>query len=84
MRGEIGRALGEPEVDFRRWLDRALNLSQKQKARSLELRATMALYRCQAGPERGDLRDRLSTLCRGFDEGHDTRDQQDARALLES
>lgn len=84
MRGELGMKAGEPEVDVIRWIERSLKLSKKQKARSLELRATMALCRCRTAGGSAELRGRLGALYQSFSEGHDTRDLQDARRLLEA
>ncbi len=83
MRGELGMIAGEPEVDVSRWLERSLKLSRKQKAKSLELRATMALCGCRIGGGSAELRGRLETLYRSFSEGHDTCDLREARRLLE-
>ena len=83
MRGELGMIAGEPEVDVSRWLERPLKLSRKQKAKSLELRATMALCGCRIGGGSAELRGRSETLYRSFSEGHDTCDLREARRLLE-
>jgi hypothetical protein len=84
LRGETGLAAGEPDVDVTRWFERSLRLSQKQKAKSLELRATMAMHRF--GMKRGsaELRDRLDRLQSSFDEGRDTLDIREARQLVDA
>ena len=84
LRGETGLAAGEPDVDVSRWFERSLRLSQKQKARSLELRATMAMYRFGLKRGSAELRDRLDRLQGSFDEGRDTLDIREARQLLDA
>ncbi|MCO6456035.1 MAG: protein kinase [Pirellulaceae bacterium] len=67
------------EADFRT----AMRIAEQQRARSLELRAAVSLVRLQDqhGPT-SDGREILAGLVSSFDEGHDTRDLQVARALL--
>jgi DNA-binding winged helix-turn-helix (wHTH) protein/predicted ATPase len=72
-------AQGEAEACFRQ----AIEVARRQGARSLELRATMSLarlWRQQGKP--GEARHILSTLYDRFTEGWDTKDLQDAKALL--
>jgi predicted ATPase len=70
----------EAEGNYRR----ALDLAQRQGARSLELRAVLSLCRlCLDGGRGAEARARI-TECRGwFTEGFDTPDFQEAGSLLE-
>jgi class 3 adenylate cyclase/tetratricopeptide (TPR) repeat protein len=84
LRGEIrlsqsADAHAEAAADFRR----AIALAQRQRARSLELRATMALCRLlRRRGSREEARALLQPLYEWFTEGFDTPDLRDARALL--
>jgi predicted ATPase len=64
--------------------DRAIEIAQKQSAKSWELRATMSLARLLATQGRRDeARTMLSEIYGWFTEGFDTADLIDAKALLE-
>jgi predicted ATPase len=72
-------AYGEAEVCFRQ----ALSVARRQQARSLELRAAMSLTRLyQKQGRMADARPTLAECYDWFTEGFDTRDLQEARALL--
>jgi len=62
---------------------KAIDIAQKQQAKSLELRAAMSLARLwhQQGKKR-EAHDLLSTAYNWFTEGFDTKDLQEAKALL--
>jgi len=65
--------------------DRALALARRQQAKSFELRAAMSLL--HLGRRRGEsegARRALAELHGWFQEGLDTTDLREARALLES
>jgi predicted ATPase len=67
------------------WFRQALEIAQRQQAKSLELRAAMSLGRLgweQGKPEEG--RALLAGLYNWFVEGFDTADLKDAKALLET
>jgi predicted ATPase len=63
---------------------KALEISRKQQAKSLELRAAMSLARLwrQQG-KRDEARQMLAEIYHWFTEGFDTKDLQEAKALIE-
>jgi class 3 adenylate cyclase/predicted ATPase len=70
----------EAEAGF--W--RAIEVARQQRARSLELRATVSLsHLWQAQGRRQDARDLLAEIYGWFSEGFGTPDLQEARALLQ-
>ena len=65
-------------------LQEALAIARRQQARSLELRAATSLARLWLRDgKREDVRALLAPVYEWFTEGFDTRDLQDAKALLE-
>jgi predicted ATPase len=63
---------------------RALDIAQRQEAKSLELRAAMSLARLwQSQGKRAKARALLAPIYSWFTEGFDTVDLQEARALLD-
>jgi DNA-binding winged helix-turn-helix (wHTH) protein len=69
------------ELCFRR----ALEIARQQEARSLELRAAMSLARLQTvrAGRHEEARDLLRSVYASFTEGFDTKDLEDAKALLD-
>jgi predicted ATPase len=64
-------------------LQRALDVSRRQEAKSLELRAAMSLSRLwQQQDKRAEARALLAPIYGWFTEGFDTADLQEARTLL--
>jgi predicted ATPase len=64
---------------------KAVAIAQKQQARSLELRATMSLARLwQQQGKQHEAHRMLSDIYSWFTEGFDTKDLQEAKALLKS
>ena len=63
---------------------KAIEIARKQQAKSLELRATVSLARLwqQQGKQHA-ARNTLSETYSWFTEGFDTKDLQEAKALLE-
>jgi predicted ATPase len=62
---------------------RAIEIAQKQKAKSLELRAVTSLARLwQSQGKRNEAHQMLTGICNWFTEGFDTKDLQEAKALL--
>jgi predicted ATPase len=71
----------EAEICFRH----ALNIARRQSAKSLELRAAMSLSRLwQQEGKSAEARQMLVEIYGWFTEGFDTRDLQEAKALLEA
>ena len=63
---------------------KAIDIAQKQQAKSLELRATMSLARLwQQQGKKAEAHKLLSDVYNWFTEGFDTKDLQEAKALLE-
>jgi predicted ATPase len=63
---------------------KAIEVAQKQKAKSWELRATVSLARLwQAQGKRSEAHHRLSEIYNWFTEGFDTKDLQEAKTLIE-
>jgi predicted ATPase len=72
---------GEAEACFLK----AVEIARKQQAKSLELRATVSLARLwQQQGKHHEARDTLSEIYNWFIEGFDTKDLQEAKALLDS
>ncbi|MDJ0849276.1 MAG: tetratricopeptide repeat protein, partial [Myxococcota bacterium] len=83
FKGEILLEQGEPEEGLC-CLRRAHEISRRQGARLLELRAVLSLarvLRAQGRPE--EARALVQPVYHGFTEGFDTLDLKDAKALLE-
>jgi predicted ATPase len=67
------------------WLQRALDVACRQEAKSLELRAAMSLARLwQQQGKRAEAHELLAPIYGWFTEGFDTKDLQEAKALLEA
>lgn len=62
----------------------ALDIAQRQQARSWELRAATSLARLRQGQDKPqEAYDLLAPIYKWFTEGFDTADLQDAKALLD-
>ena len=62
---------------------KALDIAQKQHAKSLELRTTVSLARLwQQQSKRAEAHQMLPTIYHWFTEGFDTKDLQEAKTLL--
>jgi predicted ATPase len=73
------KAQSEAEACFLK----AIEISQEQQAKSLELRATMSFERLwQQQGKQGEAHRILSEIYHWFTEGFDTKDLQEAKALL--
>jgi predicted ATPase len=66
------------------WVPKAIEIAQKQQAKSLELRAVMSLARLwQSQGKAAEARQMLAEIYGWFTEGFDTKDLQEAKVLLE-
>jgi predicted ATPase len=73
-----------PESEAEEYFLKALEIAQRQQAKSLELRATVSLARLwQRQGKKKPARQRLAEIYGWFTEGFDTKDLQEAKALLE-
>jgi TOMM system kinase/cyclase fusion protein len=72
------------EAEAEACFHKAIEIARKQQARSLELRAVMSLSRLwQSQGKKAEARRMLAEIYGWFTEGFDTRDLQEAKALLE-
>ena len=77
-----GKSEVEQEAEECFW--KAVEIAQKQQAKSLELRAVMSLARLwQQQNKKDEARQMLAEIYGWFTEGFDTKDLQEAKALLE-
>jgi class 3 adenylate cyclase/tetratricopeptide (TPR) repeat protein len=74
-----------PESEAEEYFQKAIAVARKQQAKSLELRAVMSLaHLWQQQGKQHEARNMLSEICNWFTEGFDTKDLQEAKALLDS
>jgi predicted ATPase len=74
----------KPQAEAEACFLKAIEIAQKQQAKSLELRAAMSLARLwQSQGKHHAARNMLSDIYGWFTEGFDTKDLQEAQALLE-
>ncbi len=75
----------QAEAEAEACFQKAIEVARRQQAKSLELRATMNLCRLwQKQRKSGDARQLLEEVYSWFTEGFDTRDLQEAQALLQA
>jgi predicted ATPase len=75
----------QAEAEAEAWLQRALDVTRRQGAKSLELRAAMSLSRLwQQQGKRGEAHALLAPIYGWFAEGFDTADLQEAKAMLQA
>jgi class 3 adenylate cyclase/tetratricopeptide (TPR) repeat protein len=75
---------GAQDSDVQSLLEQALQTARTQKARLLELRAATDLARLRTKQsKRAEAREVLAPVYSSFDEGFDTRDLNDAKAVLD-
>jgi predicted ATPase len=86
LKGELLLAGAGPRgEDAEHCFRQAIEIAQRQNAKSLELRAAMSLSRLlQRQGKREDARRLLAAVYAWFTEGFDTADLKDARALLDA
>jgi hypothetical protein len=74
----------EVEQEVEGYFLKAINIAHQQQAKSLELRATVSLARLwQQQGKTTEVHSMLSNIYNWFTEGFDTKDLQEAKALLE-
>ena len=74
----------EPQAEAEACFQKAMEIAQRQQAKSLELRAVMSLaklWQRQGKPK--EAHEMLAEIYGWFTEGFDTKDLQDAKALLD-
>ncbi|HET8669370.1 MAG TPA: hypothetical protein VFM05_01730, partial [Candidatus Saccharimonadales bacterium] len=77
-------AFSNPQLEAEECFLKAIEISRKQQAKSLELRAVTSLARLwQSQGKRNEAHLTLSEIYNWFTEGFDTKDLQEAKALLE-
>jgi predicted ATPase len=75
----------QAEVEAEEYLQQAIEIARRQRAKSLELRAAMSLSRLwQQQGKCQEAHDLLAPIYGWFTEGFDTADLQEARALMEA
>jgi predicted ATPase len=82
---ESGVPSPEAEAEAEACFEQALDIARSQEARLFELRAVMSLGRLRMGQGRpAEARSELAEIYGWFTEGFDTKDLQEARALLKT
>ena len=82
--GTVGGAHPTAEADAEACFHKAIEVAQRQQAKSLELRATTSLSRLwQQQGKRAEAHQQLTEIYGWFTEGFDTKDLQEAKVLLE-
>jgi predicted ATPase len=82
--GTVGGAHPTAEADAEACFHTAIEVAQRQQAKSLELRAVTSLARLwQQQGKKQEAHQLLSEIYGWFTEGFDTKDLQEAKALLE-
>jgi predicted ATPase len=80
----VSRAHPTEESDAEKCFLKAIEVARKQKAKSLELRAATSLARLwQQQGKKKEAHTLLSEVYNWFTEGFETKDLQEAKALLE-
>lgn len=83
LMGEFLLMKGANDAEAEGHYQKAIDVTKKQSARSLELRSTMSLARLwKKQGKKKEARQRLSEIYNWFTEGFDTQDLKDAKALL--
>jgi predicted ATPase len=73
----------DPQVEAEACFHKAIEVARRQSAKSLELRAVMSLSRLwQQQGKKDEARQMLAEIYGWFTEGFDTKDLQEAQALL--
>jgi predicted ATPase len=84
LKGELMLAQSSVQKEAEECFLKAIEIAQRQQAKSLELRATVSLARLwQQRGKKAEAHKLLSEIYNWFTEGFDTKDLQEAKALLE-
>jgi predicted ATPase len=84
IKGELLLMQGEDEAEAENSFTQGIEISKRQRAKSLELRSSISLGRLwQTQGKHKDAKRVLTEICNSFDEGFDTADLKEARSLLE-
>ena len=84
LQSGVEREASEVQQEVEECFQKALDITRRQSAKSLELRAVMSLSRLwQQQGKRAEARDLLAPVYNWFTEGFDTKDLQEAKMLLE-
>jgi predicted ATPase len=84
IKGELLLGQGQDEIKAENSFKQGIETSRHQRAKSLELRSTLSLSRLwHAQGKREDAKRVLTEIYNWFNEGFDTADLKEARALLE-
>jgi predicted ATPase len=84
VRGPESEVTESPESEAEECFVRAIEIAQKQQAKSLELRAATSLARLwQQQGKTAEARELLAAVYNWFTEGFDTEDLQEAKTLLD-
>src|SRR5262249_19809556 len=82
--GTVGGAHPTTEAEAEGYFLKAIEIARRQQAKSLELRAAMSLSRLwRQQDEKKKAHEMLAEIYGWFTEGFDTKDLQEAKALLQ-
>jgi predicted ATPase len=84
LQSQVSSPKSQVQKEAEECFQRAIEIARRQQAKSLELRAVMSLSRLwQQQGKREEARQLLAELYGWFTEGFDTKDLQEAKALLQ-
>jgi len=84
LKGELMLQQASVQKEAEECFQKAIEIARTQQAKSLELRAVMSLARLwQQQGKKDEARQRLAEIYNWFTEGFETKDLQDAKALVE-
>jgi predicted ATPase len=82
--GTVGGAHPTGDEEAEACFHKAIEIARRQSAKSLELRAVISLSRLwQQQGRKDEARQMLAEICGWFTEGFDTKDLQEAKALMQ-
>jgi predicted ATPase len=84
LKGELTLQQSGVQEEAEEYVQKAIEIARQQQAKSLELRAVMSLSRLwQQQGKKDEARQMLAEIYGWFTEGFDTKDLQEAKALLD-